>query len=490
MWALTANITRLIYYSGSRDVSTNGKVIMFYTIGSFTLDSKKEILYLTQSKIVVSKNVRYAQLFLCLIKGYPEAVSKMELTEKLWPDSEVSPASLSTLISNLRQELADHDKEREYIKTIHTKGFKLAVEAIPIETFPQNPISTNDNSAELPEPKNPDQFSDDNKKIGGFPKPKKLFAAGGLATGLLIILVVFQILLKPTHTQEGELFPGKIIEIPVNKDWSVTSPGSIETTSDGVVIKADSDESFFVSTELKQAAFFQGATFSVDMEVNQPFVDRDGDLRFYFQTHLDGWPGEWDCGPPNKMLKSLSFKHDCVIDEDGSFTNVLENESVNLGVKIDRLRADGVVKIKSAKLKLLPSISMQKGWSVRENIPVKIDRGVSYKPKLITHQLSTIIKGPQNIKGSKLAFSMQVNESNKKSNMTLHFFVMDKKDKWHECFAYLGDYESDVFTKVCDFKHAGDIFVLEPGEKVEVGVRPSVSVNFVDVKIVGITVME
>jgi DNA-binding winged helix-turn-helix (wHTH) protein len=465
---------------------------MFYTIGSFTLDSKKEILYLTRSKIVVSNNARYAQLLFCLLKSYPQAVGKTELTEKLWPDSDVSPASLSTLISNLRQELAVHDKETEYIKTIHTKGFKLALEPIPVESFHQVLISnTEDSFAELREPLQNTEKSISNKKISSvFPVLNKRIIAAGLIIGVLTIFFIFQISFKPVSIVDGELEPGKTIELPMVANWNVTSPGSIEYTPEAILIRADTEESLFVSTSLKQAAFFQGATFSLDMEVNQAFVDKGGDLRFYFQTQHEGWPGEWDCGPPNKMLNSLSIQHDCVIDEDGSFTNVLENETVNLGVKIERLKAEGVVKIKSGTLRVLPSISMTKGWHTTEQVPINYNQGVSYKPQSIAHHLSTSIKGPQNVKSSKMAFTVEVDESNKKSNMTLMFFVIDKKNKWHECFAYLGDYESNVFTKVCDFKYAENLFALAPGERVEVGVRPSKNVNFVNVKLVGITIRE
>jgi DNA-binding winged helix-turn-helix (wHTH) protein len=63
------------------------------------------------------------QLLELLIKSRPNAVSKQELHDRLWPGTFVSDASLANLIAELRAALGDDARAPEIIRTVHRFGY-------------------------------------------------------------------------------------------------------------------------------------------------------------------------------------------------------------------------------------------------------------------------------------------------------------------------------------------------------------------------------
>lgn len=450
---------------------------MIYSIGMFILDTETEHLLYQPSKEIISNHSRTAQLLGLLAEAYPKVVSKNELVQKLWRDDDVSDWALSTQIYQLRQLLSAHDSENQYIKTVHSQGFKLEIKPGII-----NPETTreivSEQKSENPEP----QLIDKSRYRFG-----KWIIAGAIACLLLLGFFGYSWLKTPALIY-GEISPKKTIPLPINANWTSSKPDTLQLAADGIQVAPIELDPLYVATSLTGPEFYQGAVFSVGIKVNQEFVDNKGGLRFYFQSTQDGWPGEWDCILDD--IKILNFEYKCRIDENGTFTKVLENETVNVGVKLHQVEPIGNATITSAEVNLPASISTDKGWWTTNNLALTYDRGVSFQPQTLAAKLATTIRGPINIPGSKIAFTLEVEDSYKNPDGGLQFFLMGKNEEWQDCFVEGEDIQYNVFTKTCDFKNIKEPFVLKENDKVEIGISPFGKIIHGKIKIVGITLSE
>lgn len=71
-----------------------------------------------------------------LIARRPNAVSKEEIHERLWPGTFVSDASLGNLVAELREALGDSARQPRIIRTVHRFGYAFRAEA---EAAPERP---------------------------------------------------------------------------------------------------------------------------------------------------------------------------------------------------------------------------------------------------------------------------------------------------------------------------------------------------------------
>ena len=69
-----------------------------------------------------------------LLERRPNAVSKAELDETLWPSSFVSEGSLAVLAAEVRRALGDDAHRARFIRTVHRYGYAFAGEAAPADT--------------------------------------------------------------------------------------------------------------------------------------------------------------------------------------------------------------------------------------------------------------------------------------------------------------------------------------------------------------------
>lgn len=446
---------------------------MIYSIGLFNLDTEREHLLFETSKEIVSSHSRIIQLLSLLAAAYPKVVSKNELIQKLWQDDNVTDWALSRQICQLRQLLSLHDPKTQYIKTVHTRGFKLDIQPAVI-----NPVSVR-----LDERQN-----SEHELINKTRFRLNKWAIVGATTGLLLLGIFGYHWLTSPNLMLGEIIPKKTIPLPVNKNWVSSKVDTLQITTNGIRVAPIELNPLYVSTKLTGPAFYQGAVFSVEMKLSQEFVDNRGELRFYFQSMQDGWPGEWDCTLGE--FKKLNFKYDCQIDESETFTKILEGETVKFGVKLHQLQPIGDATIISAAVNLPASISTDKGWSTTNNLALEYDRGVSFKPLSLAAKLETKIHGPVNISGSKIAFTLEVEDSYKKPDIGLQFFLIDKNGDWQDCFMNGDNIQSNVFTKICDFENIKDPFVLKENETLKIGISPYGKMIHGKIKILGITISE
>lgn len=446
---------------------------MIYSIGLFTLDTERDRLLFAESN-EVSSHSRSIQLLGALAEAYPNVVTKDQLMQKFWHDEEVTGWALSRQIYKLRQLLSSYDPDTSYIKTVHTVGFKLDVEPRVLQK--REPVITIS-----PQPVDP--------------SPELITAKSKLVSKWLLVVPVCLLLgfvgykqIHPKPIIYGELIPQSIMSLPINANWSSTKPDDIKTTSNGLLIKNTENGPLYVSTALKIPAFYQGASLSMKLKVDQSLVGKQGYLRLFYQTLLDGGPGEWDCFIDPKIIQLLNFEYHCVIDEKGTYTKVLADESVNLGIKIDDYQSS-VIAITSANLMFPASISTDKGWTTN-NLGLAYNRGVSFRPKSLADQLMTVIKGPSNVAGSKITFTLEFDDSYVNSDSGIQFFLFNKDREWKECFLYSNELTSNVLTKTCQFTNNKNPFILKEGESVQLGVRIQGPIKKGEIKIVGITITE
>lgn len=64
-----------------------------------------------------------------LVERRPEAVSKQEIRDRLWPGTFVSESSLTGLVAQVRQALDDDPRHPRFVRTVHGFGYSFLSEA-------------------------------------------------------------------------------------------------------------------------------------------------------------------------------------------------------------------------------------------------------------------------------------------------------------------------------------------------------------------------
>lgn len=102
---------------------------MRVVFGEYELDSGRRLLLRHGSATPLS--LKAFQLLEFLLDRRPEAVSKTELLERLWPETFVSDASLHNLVAEVRAALGDDPRAARYIRTIPRYGYAFHGDARP-----------------------------------------------------------------------------------------------------------------------------------------------------------------------------------------------------------------------------------------------------------------------------------------------------------------------------------------------------------------------
>lgn len=100
-------------------------ISMRLRFGDVTFDGGRRLLIRGPDAVHVSPKA--FQLLELLIAKRPNAVSKAEIQETLWPRTFVSETNLPALVNEVRNALGDHAKGSEFLRTVH--GFGYAFEA-------------------------------------------------------------------------------------------------------------------------------------------------------------------------------------------------------------------------------------------------------------------------------------------------------------------------------------------------------------------------
>ena len=89
--------------------------------GEFRFDSASRRLL--RDDVDVHLTPKALELLHALLEARDRALSKTQITERLWPDTFVSDASLSVLIAEIRSVLADSSRAPRFIRTVHGFGY-------------------------------------------------------------------------------------------------------------------------------------------------------------------------------------------------------------------------------------------------------------------------------------------------------------------------------------------------------------------------------
>lgn len=100
---------------------------MLYAFVEFELDTASR--QLLKAGRAIHLEPKAFELLGFLLERRPEAVSKADIRDRLWPDSFVSDASLTGLVTQLRQALGDSRADPKYLRTVHGFGYAFCAEA-------------------------------------------------------------------------------------------------------------------------------------------------------------------------------------------------------------------------------------------------------------------------------------------------------------------------------------------------------------------------
>lgn len=113
----------------------NGATLRF---GDVTFDPGRRLVL--RGPRPVSLTPRAYRLLEILLSGRPNALSKAEILEAVWPDAFVTEGSLSALVKDLRKALGEDARSPSYIRTVF--GFGYAFEGTVHEVAPAEPSAT------------------------------------------------------------------------------------------------------------------------------------------------------------------------------------------------------------------------------------------------------------------------------------------------------------------------------------------------------------
>ena len=89
--------------------------------GDFVLDLDARELRRRDRPVPLSPKA--FQLLEILVGSRPKALSKIELQERLWPDTFVVEKNLVNLVAEIREALEDHSSPPRFIRTVHRFGY-------------------------------------------------------------------------------------------------------------------------------------------------------------------------------------------------------------------------------------------------------------------------------------------------------------------------------------------------------------------------------
>lgn len=98
------------------------------SFGEFVLDAGRRELLREGRPVPLSPKAFL--LLHTLVESRPTALSKAELSERLWPDSFVVDTNLSNLVGEVRAALGDDARRPRFVRTLHQFGYAFSAEAV------------------------------------------------------------------------------------------------------------------------------------------------------------------------------------------------------------------------------------------------------------------------------------------------------------------------------------------------------------------------
>jgi DNA-binding winged helix-turn-helix (wHTH) protein len=109
-----------------------GEPARAFRFGEFTFDCGSRQLLLRRVERHLSPKAQHLLQLLLLVR--PQALSREELYDALWPSTFVCETNLATIVNELRRALGDDARASQYIRTVHGFGYSFCGEiAVPGE---------------------------------------------------------------------------------------------------------------------------------------------------------------------------------------------------------------------------------------------------------------------------------------------------------------------------------------------------------------------
>lgn len=100
----------------------------------FTLDDERHEL--RRGDVEVHLSLKAYELLRLLVSERPRALAKSEIHSRLWPDSYVSDATLTSLVAEVRHALDEPGRQPRFIRTVHGFGYAFDGDAMPAGDAP------------------------------------------------------------------------------------------------------------------------------------------------------------------------------------------------------------------------------------------------------------------------------------------------------------------------------------------------------------------
>jgi DNA-binding winged helix-turn-helix (wHTH) protein len=101
---------------------------MVFDFETFRVDFARRQLFREGAEAHLSPKA--LQLLQVLIEARPNAMSKADIHEKLWPATFVAESNLASIINELRRALDDDAHAPKYIRTVHGFGYAFCAEPV------------------------------------------------------------------------------------------------------------------------------------------------------------------------------------------------------------------------------------------------------------------------------------------------------------------------------------------------------------------------
>src|SRR5438477_355874 len=101
---------------------------MRVAFSEFLLDTATRQLFRGGRPVHLEKKA--LELLELLVARRPEAVSKTEIRDRLWPQTFVSESSLTGLVAQLRKALLDDRRQERFLRTLHGFGYAFIGEVL------------------------------------------------------------------------------------------------------------------------------------------------------------------------------------------------------------------------------------------------------------------------------------------------------------------------------------------------------------------------
>ncbi|HZZ65603.1 MAG TPA: winged helix-turn-helix domain-containing protein [Candidatus Baltobacteraceae bacterium] len=109
-----------------------------YAFGPFILDDTMRTLY--RDGLPVTLTVKVYDLIACLVRAQGKVVSKTSLVDQVWQHSSINDTTIAQHVYLARKALADLRGPHQFIRTVHSIGYRIAAEVTAVNdsfAFPQ-----------------------------------------------------------------------------------------------------------------------------------------------------------------------------------------------------------------------------------------------------------------------------------------------------------------------------------------------------------------